>query len=156
MPYGIARIEGAPTAGTERDLPISEEDALFEYDEVPIEGVVPSVEHLGSALVPVRHVAADQQAAAGGPWEVVEQDLRHPEGASPEDSRRAVRLGACPVDRSRDLSCRWRPVDARTARLSSAGEMPKALARLRPREHRGGASWCQHPVDLQAPRRPGP
>lgn len=52
VPYDQARIDGAPTVGLDQHLSISEEDALFEYYGVPIDGVMPVVEHLGGELVP--------------------------------------------------------------------------------------------------------
>ena len=71
VPYDAARVGAAPTLATDQDLSISEEDALFDYYEVPIEGVVPIVEHLGSVLVPTDSHDPDGPAA-------VEHDVDHP------------------------------------------------------------------------------
>ena len=52
LPYGLDRVRHAPTVHASDDLTTGEEDDLFDYYDVPIEGVQPSVSHLGSALVP--------------------------------------------------------------------------------------------------------
>jgi len=74
VPYDEDKINAAPTVGADQDLSISEEDALFDYYGVPIDEVIPVVEHLGSALVP--HETSD---AAAGP-EVAEHDVDRPGG----------------------------------------------------------------------------
>ena len=53
VPYERSRIDAAPTTTIDHDLSISEEDNLFDYYRVPVDGVVPVVEHLGSVLAPV-------------------------------------------------------------------------------------------------------
>ena len=52
VPYPQDKIEGAPQVAVDADLSIEEEDDLFDYYGVPIEGVEPSVAHLGSVLEP--------------------------------------------------------------------------------------------------------
>ena len=52
VPYGEDTLNQAPTVGADQDPSISEEDALFDYYGVPVDGVVPVVGHLGSVLVP--------------------------------------------------------------------------------------------------------
>ena len=52
VPYPPAKIEQAPRVDIGQDLSITEENALFDYYDVPIEGVVPSVAHLGAAIEP--------------------------------------------------------------------------------------------------------
>lgn len=69
VPYHRDTINQAPRVRTGHDLSITEEDALFDYYNVPIEGVVPAVEHLGSVLVPTDHNVG-----------VVEHDVDHPPG----------------------------------------------------------------------------
>lgn len=70
VPYHQERIDRAPTVATDRDLSISEEDALFDYYGVPIDGVTPVVEHLGSVLTP--------HDADGHAPDVVEHDVDRP------------------------------------------------------------------------------
>ena len=50
VPYTLERVRAAPQVEADQDLSISEEDALFDYYRVPIDGAVPSVAHLVSAL----------------------------------------------------------------------------------------------------------
>ena len=50
VPYTLSRIHNAPQVNRDSDLSIREEDELFDYYGVPIEGVEPSVAHLGTAL----------------------------------------------------------------------------------------------------------
>lgn len=52
VPYNRQRVHNAPTVSAGQELSLREEDELFDYYGVPIEGVEPSVAHLGSALVP--------------------------------------------------------------------------------------------------------
>lgn len=50
VPYDGAQLHNAPTVSAGQELSLGEEDALFDYYGVPVEGVEPSVAHLGSAL----------------------------------------------------------------------------------------------------------
>ena len=50
VPYDLEFIRAAPQVGDDAALTTQEEDALFDYYGVPIDGVVPSVEHLGSVM----------------------------------------------------------------------------------------------------------
>lgn len=50
VPYAMDRIHNAPQVDHDCDLSILEEDQLFDYYDVPLEGVIPSVAHLGTAL----------------------------------------------------------------------------------------------------------
>ena len=63
-PYPLEKIRGATSVVGTKNLSTAEEDALFNYYGVPIDGVAPIVEHLGSALVPtedgVTEVPTDQ------------------------------------------------------------------------------------------------
>lgn len=52
VPYTLRRVENAPRVPAGGALSPGEEDDLFDYYEVPLEGVEPSVAHLGSALTP--------------------------------------------------------------------------------------------------------
>jgi len=52
VPYGRDLVHNAPTVTTGQALSMGEEDELFDYYGVPIEGVEPSVAHLGSTLLP--------------------------------------------------------------------------------------------------------
>lgn len=52
VPYEADMISQAPQVQEDHDLSIAEEDALFDYYHVPIDGVAPAVEHLGSVLTP--------------------------------------------------------------------------------------------------------
>ena len=72
VPYDEDKVSSAPTVDAGQDLSISEEDRLFDYYGVPIDGVTPVVEHLGSVLTPHEALAAGQ-----GP-DVVEHDVDHP------------------------------------------------------------------------------
>ena len=72
VPYDEDTINRAPTVAAHQDLSISEEDALFDYYGVPVDGVTPVVEHLGSALVP--HQTPD---GSTGP-DVAEHDVDRP------------------------------------------------------------------------------
>jgi hypothetical protein len=65
VPYDRERVHNAPTVSAGQDLSLGEEDELFDYYGVPIEGVEPSVAHLGSALVPTEEG-------------VDEEPIRHP------------------------------------------------------------------------------
>lgn len=65
LPYTLDRIRNAPQVDQDADLSIREEDELFDYYGVPIEGVVPSVAHLGSALTTDSH------------GHVIETDVEH-------------------------------------------------------------------------------
>jgi len=51
----------APTVTTGQALSLGEEDALFDYYGVPIEGVEPSVAHLGSTLLPTNDGVNEEQ-----------------------------------------------------------------------------------------------
>ncbi len=77
VPYSEDKVDRAPTVAAEQDLSISEEDALFDYYGVPVDGVSPVVEHLGSVLVP--HETAVGSPGADGP-DVVEHDVDRPAG----------------------------------------------------------------------------
>lgn len=70
VPYDAATVDQAPTVGTDQDLTVSEEDLLFDYYGVPIDGVTPAVEHLGAALLPRTTMTEGS--------EVVEHDVDHP------------------------------------------------------------------------------
>lgn len=65
VPYTLARIQDAPQVDRDSDLSIAEEDELFDYYEVPIDGVVPSIAHLGTALSTDNH------------GQVIETDVAH-------------------------------------------------------------------------------
>ena len=52
VPYPPAKIEQPPQVSIGGQLSIAEEDAQFDYCGVPVEGVVPTVTHLGAALEP--------------------------------------------------------------------------------------------------------
>ena len=65
VPYSLDRIQNAPQVDRDTDLTIREEDELFDYYDVPVDGVVPSVAHLGTAL------AADDRG------DVTETDVEH-------------------------------------------------------------------------------
>ena len=55
VPYELDLILNAPRASPDRDLTSQEEDAVFDYYGVPIDGVSPSVAHLGRVLTPTDH-----------------------------------------------------------------------------------------------------
>jgi len=61
VPYDRDRVHNAPTVSAGQDLSLGEEDELFDYYGVPIEGVQPSVAHLGSALVPAEDGVDEKQ-----------------------------------------------------------------------------------------------
>lgn len=50
VPYTLDRIHNALQVDRDSELSVREEDELFDYYGVPVEGVVPSVAHLGTAL----------------------------------------------------------------------------------------------------------
>jgi hypothetical protein len=52
VPYPPTKIERAPQVNHGKQLSIEAENALFDYYDVPIEGAVPSVAHLGAVLEP--------------------------------------------------------------------------------------------------------
>lgn len=60
VPYDRERVDNVPTVSAGQDLPLGEEDELFDYYGGPIEGVEPSVAHLGSALVPTEGGADEE------------------------------------------------------------------------------------------------
>ena len=66
VPYSVEKISGAVSVAGTDDLSTAEEDDLFDYYGVPIDGVAPIIEHLGSALVPaddgVAEVATDRSS----------------------------------------------------------------------------------------------
>ena len=61
VPYGRDLVHNAPTVTTGQALSLGEEDALFDYYGVPIEGVEPSVAHLGSTLLPTNDGVNEEQ-----------------------------------------------------------------------------------------------
>ena len=63
VPYDRDRVRNAPTVSAGQDLSLGEEDELFDYYGVPIEGVQPSVAHLGSALVSAEDGVNEEQVA---------------------------------------------------------------------------------------------
>ncbi len=52
VPYPLDKITGAPTVDAADSLTTHQEDDLFDYYGVPIDGAVPAVSHLGNALEP--------------------------------------------------------------------------------------------------------
>ena len=50
VPYDLPRIDDAPRAAPDQSLSIADEDALFDYYEVPVEGVQPVVARLGQVF----------------------------------------------------------------------------------------------------------
>jgi len=63
VPYDRDRVHNAPTVSAGQDLSLGEEDELFDYYGVPIEGVQPYVAHLGSALVSADDGVNEEQVA---------------------------------------------------------------------------------------------
>ena len=62
VPYDRQRVHNAPLVPTGQDLSTREEDELFDYYGVPIEGVEPSVAHLGATLT-VTEDGVDEEPA---------------------------------------------------------------------------------------------
>ena len=50
VPYTLSRVENAPRVSAGGNLTPREEDDLFDYYQVPLDGVEPSVARLGTAL----------------------------------------------------------------------------------------------------------
>lgn len=56
IPYTLCRVQNAPKLLVGRGLSVSEEDDVFYYYDVPVEGADPSVSHPGRALDPDSHL----------------------------------------------------------------------------------------------------
>ena len=83
VPYERELVENAPTVTTGQALSLGEEDELFDYYGVPVEGVEPSVAHLGSALVPTEDGVDEEQV------DHPSTDASGPEAAAPSSAGEA-------------------------------------------------------------------